>query len=159
MTKEITKAVILQEIQDKFKLREFASAKFLFDETVVPVYEIRGHLQSWRSRHAQLSVTAAGSFSFFTVPTTERWTLRSYSVIFMTGVYTVAGIYILRNLRGGSTDFSYLDLEAAQSTSYLTALPAPTVLEPGDDLRVNVDGYTSTGNLQLHIDYMKEEIR
>jgi len=77
----------------------------------------------------------------------------------VTGVYTVAGAYILRRDRALGTDFSYLDLTAAQSVSYLRTLPEPVTLEAGDTLLVNIDGYTSTGDLTLHIDYRKEEIR
>jgi len=159
MSKEITKAIILQEIQDKFKLRDFEPAKFLFEETVIPVYEISEHLQHWATYQRTVSVTSTGAIAIKIIPPNEKWLLRAYSVIFVTGVYTVAGAYILRRDRALGTDFSYLDLTAAQSVSYLRTLPEPVTLEAGDTLLVNIDGYTSTGDLTLHIDYRKEEIR
>ena len=45
MTKEITKSFILQQIQDKFRLREFTAENFLFSETVIPIYNVENHLE------------------------------------------------------------------------------------------------------------------
>ena len=157
MTKEITKAFILQEIQDKFKLREFEHDKFLFSETVIPTYDIRPHTQKWIVDKVVISVTEIGGLHFFTVPDTEEWHLRSYTPIFYTGVYTVAGVYITRV--HDPTYFMYLDLTAAQNTSYTVNLPMDVTLQAGDTIDINIDGYTSTGWLQLYIDVMKEEIR
>jgi len=156
MTKEITKAIILQDIQNKFALREFDPAPFLFDETVVPVYDITRHLTKLDNRNNTVSVTSATSFEFFQVPDNERWSLHRYLVIFMTGTYTVAGLLIGRPT---SSDYMYLDLTAAQSVSYLNDLPKDAILDPGDRLYINVDGYTATGDLRLIIELTVETIR
>ena len=158
MTKEITKARILQELQDKFALREFESAPFLFEETVVPVYNIEQHLEEWATRFVTVSVTATGPAVIYRVPAGERWTLRRYDAVFMTGAYTIAGIYTRRTQYTTDT-FCYLDLGAAKSTSYHIDLINPVVLMPEDYILVNVDGYTTTGNFRLYFDYLKEELR
>ena len=158
MTKEITKAIILQEIQDKFKLREFAPSQFLFDETVVPVYEIGSHLRKWGSKRFVIPISSATGHHVHTIPATEKWTLRAYTVVFFSGAYTIAGMYIVRN-KGEATTFSYLDLTAAQSVSYLHTMEQPVVLEPLDKIYINADDYTSTGNVYLYLDYMTEEVR
>ena len=159
MTKEITKAIILQEMQDKLQLREFDPAKFLFDETVVPVYEIEQHLKASTQNFVTKSVTAISAPYFFTVPQTEKWRLSRYDVVFMTGAYTVAGVYLQRRIKKQPNAYLYLDLKAAQSASYHTELPTPVMLYPGDTLHINVDGYTSTGDLRLYLDYEMEEMR
>ena len=159
MTKEITKVRILQELQDKFALREFVPANFLFDETVVPVYDIQQHLQRWGSNQYVRNVTATGPVAVVIVPENEKWKLRAYSVVFLTGAFTIAGMYILRNLQDSAADFSYLDLTAAQSVSYLRTMSEAVVLETGDTLLFNVDGFTTTGTVQINLDLMKEEIR
>ena len=156
MTKEITKANILQELQDKFQLREFDRAVFLFDETVVPVYNIAPHLEKTVRKYTRLSITSAASVTCFTVPQDERWRLRRYNVIFVTGVYTVAGILVGRP---SAAEYSYLDLKAAQNASYINDLPKDVILNPGESLYVNVDGYTSTGNLDVICEVIREEIR
>ena len=159
MTKEITKAFILQQIQDKFKLRELEPEVFRFSEEVVPVYDIGQHLKIWESYREVVSITGSGAVDILTVPATERWLLRAYTVVFVSGAYTIAGVYILRNTKRDENDFSYLDLTAGQSSSYLRTLPVPVVLEPGDELKFNIDGYTSSGSVVFHYDFMKEEIR
>ena len=161
MTKEITKAFILQQLEDKFKLREFDSSPFLFTETVVPVYDIEQHLRERWQKYETVSITATGTTLFFLVPQTEKWTLSRYDVVFMTGSYTIAGVYFTRATvyRDPSDTYLYLDLTAAQSVSYHVELPQPVVLEPNSALRINVDGFTSVGDLRLYIDYSKEEIR
>ena len=160
MTKEITKARILQEIEDKFALREFAPAAFLFDETVVPVYNIEQHLKHWEARYVEVSITSATFFEFFTVPPTERWLLRGYNVIFMAaGAYKVTGLYIRRQSGDPAGSTIYLDMKEGQTVSYSINLPTPVALEPEDRLAVLIDNYTSTAALRLYIDIQKEEIR
>ena len=159
MTKEITKAFIIQQIQDKFQLRELTPERFRFSEMVVPTYDVEQHLQRWESTTNTVYVTSAANYTFFTVPATERWVLRAYNVIFLgAGAFTIAGIYVLRHTRVNES-FVYLDLTAAQTVSYLNTLPEAITLEPGDMLRINVDGYTSAQNLRMDIDYRKETLR
>lgn len=156
MTKEITKAIILQEIQNKLKLREFASSNFLFDETVVPIYDIGPHLLKWETKREIVSITSATNFLLFQVPQNEQWKVRRYNVIFhAVGAYTLTGIYIRRS----ATDFLYLDMEAGQSASYMHELTQDAFLLPGEYLRVLVDSYTSTANLEVAFDVQVEEIR
>jgi len=158
MTKEITKAIILQELQDKFQLRDFDPAKFLFDETVVPVYEVGDHLKTWEVLHATLPMTSATSFQFFTVPATERWVLRAYQVIYgAPGAIKGTGLYI--SMRPNGSDIMYLDMTKNQEISYLTNLPHPVTLEPGNQLRYLIDTYVSDQDLTVYIDVQKEEIR
>lgn len=156
MTKEITKAYILQQIQDKFKLREFEPEIFRFSEMVIPTYDIDSHLGTWEVKVETKTITSIGSKVVATVPQNERWTLRSYQTTFMTGAYTIAGIMIGRPL---TAKYIYLDLKAAQSVSYLVNLPIYAVLQPGEALLANVDGYTSTGDLRVNLDVLVEEIR
>ena len=161
MSKEITKAYILQQLQDKFGLREFEPAKFLFDETVIPVYDIAPHTLYHTARYNIVSVTAGpAGYLVKSVPDTERWTLRGYNVIFMAaGAYKVTGIYITRKLQVIANAFVYLDMTLGQTVSYAVNLPTPVVLEPGDEISVYIDDYTSTANLRVYIDYTVEELR
>ena len=160
MTKEITKAIILQQMGDKLKLREFSHAAFLFDETVVPVYNIEPHLEEWWQRYYSTSIIAIGGRLIKEVPDDRRWHLRAYDVVFMGAVTcTVAGIYIERVNRSPADAFIYLDLAAAQNVSYHTDLITPVTLNPGDKIYVNVDGFTSAQTMRLYIDYNVEFIR
>ena len=158
MTKEITKAIILQEMQDKLKLREFLPEPFVFSETVVPIYDIEPHLVRPQIKNNTVSVTAGpAACMFFSVPIDEKWRLHGYNVIFKTGVYTVAGLMIYRG--GTVSNYFYIDLEAGQSASYINNLSKDVLLDPTDQIHLYVDGYTSTGNLELRIDVTVEEIR
>jgi len=157
MTKQITKAIVLQEMQDKFKMREFDPANFLFDETVVPVYEIGEHFRHHRIKKHTTSISEIGGVTVAIVPSNERWELSRYDVVFVSGAYTVAGAFIRRQVSG--YDSVYMDLTAAQSTSYHVSLPVPAILGPGDNLGINVDGFTSPGTLYFYEDAVVEEIR
>jgi len=158
MTKEITKAIILQQLQDKLGLREYEVAPFLLSETVIPIYEISPHFKHRKIEYASRTVTATGNVVFFTVPHNERWTLQRYDVIFMgAGAITAAGATIRR--LDGLPDIVYLDLTAAQTISYHVSVSPGVVLDHGDVIGIYVDGYTSTQALRLYIDYEVEEIR
>ena len=158
MTKEITKSIILQQIQDKFKLREFEASPFLFSEIVSPVYNIEEHLKNFKESYQTVSITGIAAYTFFTVPDDEKWVLSRYDVVFMaTSVYTVAGVFTQRTTDGSK--YCYLDLAAAQSVSYHVSLPFPISLVPGNKLRISIDGYTSTADLRMYIDYIVEKIR
>ena len=158
MTKEITKAFILQQMQDKFKLREFEASPFLFSEIVSPVYNIEQHLEEMCTRYVERAITSTGGQWFLTIPDNERWHLKRYDVVFMgVSTFTVAGVYIERINRSPADSYIYLDLEAAQSVSYHKDVDV--ILNPGDDVSISIDGYTSTLNLRLYYDYLREEIR
>ena len=158
MTKEITKAFILQQLQDKFKLREFEPGKFLFSETVLPVYNVEPHLSTWEVLETTVSITSAAAFNFFIVPDNERWTLRAYQLLFgMTGAIKASGLLISH--RPTYLDSIYLDLKKGQEVSYLVNLPQLVVLQPGNTLRVLIDTYVTTQDLTVHVDIKREEIR
>ena len=159
MTKEITKAYILQEIQDKFKLRDFEPETFRFDEKVVPTYEIGKHLLSMETSISTASVSSAAAFPLYVVPQTERWFLHRYTAVFTgAGAIKTAGISLAR-AKSGHAHHLYLDLTKNQTMSYAVNLPYPVELESGDKLYVVCDDYTSTQNFILYIDYTKETIR
>ena len=158
MTKEITKAYILQQIQDKLGLRELVPGKFSFDESVVPIYNIEQHLRIQKAAYSEVSITSATGFVFFTVPADEKWFINGYNVIFMgSGAIKVAGVYVTR--KSYATVFTYIDLTKNQAISYANYFITPISLGSGDKLSINVDEYTSTQNLRLYIDYMVEKIR
>ena len=157
MTKEITKAFILQQIQDKFKLRDMVPSKFIFEETVIPTYPIGDHLIAHEGKSNTQSITGIGGVVFFAIPGDERHFLNGYTVVFMTGTYTIAGLYITR--KNSPSDFLYLDLTAGQTVSYAHFLPRKLTLDPGDQIGIDIDGYTTTGNLRLYLDYGREVIR
>jgi len=159
MTKEITKAYILQELGEKLGLREFEAEAFRFSEEVVPVYNIEPHLGRWEVGIAQKSITAGPQgYLFFTVPQNEKWYVRGYNIIFMAaGAYKVTGVYIDRRIP--TVSYIYLDMVEGQTVSYAKNLPVPAELNPGMRLYVYVDDYTSTADLQLSIDVLKETIR
>ena len=161
MTKEITKSRILQEMQDKLCLREFEPDNFLFSETVLPVYDVGPHLREQWQKWVVKNITATGAVYFYMVPDDEQWTLSRYDVVFMTGAFTVAGVYLVRVSahRDPDTAYIYLDLAAAQNTSYHVELHEPVILEPHSFLYINIDGYTTTGDLRLYIDYTREKVR
>ena len=156
MTKEITKARIIQEIQDKFALRELEPEVFSFSELVIPTYDVEQHLLAWTAKYTTVSITSAAGFEFFEVPESEKWKLRRYDVVFMaTGAYKVTGLYVTR--KGASN--VYLDMTKAQTVSYHIDLVEPVDLQPGDKVYILVDDYTSTANLRVYIDYQIEVVR
>ena len=158
MTKEITKAIILQQIQDKFQLRELEPEIFRFSEMVVPTYNIEQHLKHWEILSETVSITSATAFGFFTVPATERWVLRAYQVTFgATGPHKGSGLFM--KYRPNATDYIYLDLKKNQEISYLINLSPPVVLEPKNMLAYMIDTYVSVQDLTISIDVQKEEIR
>ena len=158
MTKEITKARIIQEIADKFQLRELEPEKFSFLESVRPTYDIGQHLTKWVTKYIELPITSGpAGYSFFTIPPNERWTVRGYNVVFMAaGAYTVTGVYVRR---ATADDIIYLDMKEGQTVSYAVNLPVPVVVNPNEYIKIYVDAYISTASLRLYIDYKIEEIR
>jgi hypothetical protein len=158
MTKEITKAYIVQQIEDKLKLRDLEPERFTFSERVIPVYNIEPHLSTWKVKYTTVNITSATSFKFFTVPQNERWTLRAYHVVYlMTGAIKGSGLFI--GDRPGAGDFIYLDLKKGQEVSYLITLGVPVVIEAGSTLNYLIDTYVSSQNLAVYIDVLVEEIR
>ena len=160
MTKEITKAYIIQQIQDKLGLRDMEPERFRFSEQVIPIYNIESHLQRGDIISETKSVTSAPyAHTFFLVPENQRWTLRTYNIIFMAaGAYKVTGLFITRARSGGS-QLMYLDMKLGQTVSYVVDLPKAVLLYPGDKINIYIDDYTSTADLRVYADVTKEDIR
>ena len=158
MTKEITKSYILQQIQDKFKLRELVPEVFSFQETVVPVYHVEPHLTKWEIKREVNAISGTGASVFFQVPGNETWILRSYTVEFL-GVPTIklAGAYIQRGC--DVNHYIYLDLEKNQILSYVNILPEAIHIDSGDQIFLNVDDFTSGMSIAMKIDVKVEEVR
>ena len=161
MTKEITKAYILQQLEDKMGLREFTASPFLFDETVIPVYNIEQHLQQQWSGYIEVSIIDTGGVLLLSVPADQRQTFARYDVVFMgISTCTVAGVYVKRRSGHNPTgSFTYLDLTAAQTVSYHIDLHTPVMMDPDDKLYISIDGYTSPMNIRFYYDYIREDIR
>ena len=158
MSKEITKSFILQEITDKFKLREWEPERFTFSEQVVPVYNIEQHLKTWEVVSNTLSMTSAAAFTFFTVPQNERWVLRGYQIIYgATGAHKGTGLFL--SYRPEGTDIIYLDMTKGQEISYCVNLPILVTIEPKTRIKYLIDTYTSAQDLTVDIDVQKERIR
>jgi len=156
MSKEITRAIILQQIQDKLKLRDLVPERFTFSEEVIPIYNIEPHIREQISEIATVSITSAAGFVFFTVPQNERWVLNRYNIVFMAaGAYKVTGMYILRS----TGNAIYLDMKEGQTVSYAVELRNPCILDAGHALYVLIDDYTSTANLRVYVDYEREVVR
>ena len=157
MTKEITKSYILQQLQDKFKLREYIHEPFLFGETVIPTYDVGIHLSEWHVKTETVSITSAIGFTFYTIPENERWTLRGYYILFYgAGAIKCSGVYVKRP---PELESIYLDLLKARDESYIVNLPQPVVLDAEGRIGILIDTYVSTQNLTLKIDVKVEEIR
>ena len=161
MSKEITKARILQQLEEKFSLRELDPEIFRFSEMVMPTYDIQREIEHFTAQYFTVSITSGpAGFALKVVPRNERWHVRGYNVIFMaSGAYALTGIYIKRHLELLSNSFIYLDMKEGQTASYAVNLPQPVVLEPTDVIYVYADSYTSTADMRLYLDYSLEEIR
>ena len=161
MTKEITKAWILQQLEDEFALRDWESERFLFSETVIPTFDIRSHVQKPTCDWEEKSITGGSAAEwFFAVPQNERWYLSRYNVVFMAaGAYKVTGVFIDRINEVSGSSFIYLDMTLGQTVSYANDLPNPVRLDPGDRILIYIDDFTSTAALRLYIDYIVEVIR
>ena len=162
MTKEITKANILQEIQDKFGLREWEATKFLFNETVMPIYDIDQHVRKWVCIRGRKPIAGNGAVSFFSVPPVERWHVRRLSVFHETGAnFDIDQVFFYR----GATECQYVFYD---TTSPLTSgtvkifeFPQDIPMEYGElaDIRINVSNFVGGGYVALHMLREVETIR
>lgn len=155
---EITKSIILQQLQDKFALREWIPERFSFLETVIPVYQIEQHLREWITADSgAISISSTTDFMTFTVPANERWYIRTYTGIFATGNYNIGAVKLNR---ANSDTTMYLEIEEhLNGLSWVHEFPVPLVVVAGDKLVVTCSGHTTTGNFKLYIDYDKEMVR
>ena len=161
MSKEITKANILQEIQNKFKLRDFEPEKFLFSEIVTPTYDIGDHVKHWESERFREQITANGVAVMCTVPDNERWRIRKVDVINEAGAnYLINQVLFY----GSATKNQYLYFNytgIASGGIELFSLRQDIFMEHGelDTFRINVASFVAGGYASVHILKEVETIR
>ena len=158
MTKEITKASILQEIQNKFGLRDFESERFLFGELVTPIYDIAPHVRNWVTERYRSSVTGNGPVQILYVPADTEYRIRRVSVLHETGANFDIDQVFLEGV-GNAVQYLFYDT-VAPITSGTVKLFEPTQdipMRKGDLIYMwfNVSNYVAGGFVSVHV--LKEE--
>jgi len=162
MTKEITKANIIQEIQNKFQLREFTPAQFLFDETVVPTYDMGQHVKAWDMSRGRVAVSANGTLIPYAVPETEQWRIRRLSLINETGGnFDVDQIFTYHP--SVPTAITYVFYNTASpigtGTVKIFEFPQDIPMSPGEHVMINISNYVGAGYVSVHMLKEVETIR
>ena len=161
MSKEITKASILQEIQNKFKLRDFEPEKFLFSEMVTPTYDIGDHVKHWESERCREQITANGVTIMCTVPENERWRVRKIDVINEGGAnFKINQVFFY----GSATKLQYLYFNNAGIASGAVEffpLEQDIFMEHDEmnTLQLNVIDFVAGGYVAVHVLKEVETIR
>ena len=152
MTKEITKVDIIQQIQDKFKLREFETSSFLFSEKVVPTYDIGQHVKQWALHRDRIEITGNGGAYFPDVPQTEQWRIRRITLIHETGAnfdITQFAYYAT-----GEISFDYLFYDTttpiASGTVKIFQLPQDLILSHGMRFFITIANFVAGGYVAMH---------
>ena len=162
MTKEITKAIILQQIQEKFGLRELESEIFRFSEMVIPIYDIGMHVKNWDLQRYREEITGNGSLHFITVPDNERWKMRRIIVVAEAGgTYNIAIIYIYHPSHSTDNNYIFYNTVApiAAGTVTIFEFPQDIPVEEGDNIDINISGFSVGGYTSIHILREVETIR
>ena len=162
MTKEITKSIILQEMQDKFQLRDFESARFLFDETVIPTYDVGAHVKHWTVTRDRQVVSGNGALFFHVVPYDERWRVRKIDVYSETGGnFDIDQIFIAT----AGTEYQYLFFNTAapiaNGTVNMFNLPQDIAMQRSMlyTVYINVANFVAGGYVAIHMLREVETIR
>ena len=154
MTKEITKANILQEIQNKFGLRDFEPERFLFGEFVTPVYDIEHHVKTWTTIRYRTQVTGNGAVAILLVPGNKEYNIRRVNVLHETGAnFDIDQVFF----DGQSNAVQYLFYDtAAPITSGTVKIFALTqdIIMSKNDLKAfyyNVSNFVAGGYVSVHV--------
>ena len=164
MTKEITKAILLQELKDKFELRDFEAARFLFDETVVPTYDIGEHVKLWESARSRIAIAANGSTHFFRVEMDERWSVRKIDVFNETGGnFDITQVYLYTDVNTNQFLFHDTVAPIANGTVTMFDLPQDIRMERANGglefLYLTVANFVAGGYVTVHMLKEVETIR
>lgn len=145
--KKITKAILMQQLVDRFKLQEHVREEFVFLEEVLPVFELKSLLDDWDIRYTgALGVTAISLIKVLEAPMNERITIRDIEINQASGTFTYISIILVRN-KDVVNKLRYYEWGASQSGRSVLNLAQDLVLDPGDYLEVYCDGFTTNGNL------------
>ena len=162
MTKEITKSIILQEIADKFALRDFEPEKFLFGEYVIPTYDIAPHVRNWVNTRHRIEVTGNGSYQILYVPATERYHVRRMSLLHETGANFDIDQVLIAGL-SGSVQYLFYDTVApiTSGTVKIFEFIQDIPMQQGSlwEMMFNVSNFVTGGYVATHVLNEEEILR
>jgi len=147
----------VDELTNKFQLQDIESAPrpWLMSEMVVPVTNIDEMALSPQTIQLTISVTSAATYALNSIPVGETWRIRGIYLQLSTGVYTFDawGVRVIRATP--APVITLLDIRAAGVTELGTLLAQDLVLRSTDELTIRVNGYTSSGTLNVRLYYTK----
>ncbi len=152
---------LVQRLTSRFNLGtqpNDAATVWRLSKTVVPVTNVDDALSvEVVAVGVAASVTATGLVTLFTVPLTERWTIRFARAYVATGTFTMNGFYVDDNAASPNET-----LIKSWSPGIADALIGTTdkdfVMLAGWKLRVNVDTKALNGTMGITYYYKKERL-
>jgi len=120
---------------------------------IQPVTDADRLLQRLEIESSTVSVTSAIGFVVTTVPKGERWTLQFMRVRLSSGTWT-HNTFLIRSPADTPMEIRNY---TQSSTSELWELQKPLDLDEGWQLSVNVDSFSSTGNMITDLLVLKED--
>jgi len=147
---------MLQELIEKFDLQQWEYEPLLFAETIVPVYDVRNHLEKWVSKTETKTITGLGSFLFYTVPKDEIWNIRTMAMQKIGGDFGWQYVMIDR----GPFEVPMIVEDTAITSMYTTyRLEQDLILQPNDGVKISITEHATDGDLKLLLDLKIEKIR
>jgi len=120
---------------------------------IQPVTDADRLLQALDIESSTIDVTSAIGFVVATVTQGQRWTVSFWRSRVSSGTWTHNGFSIVSPAGVSMTLHSY----ATSSQAELWELSQPLVLDEGWQLQVNVNGYTSQGDLITNLLILRED--
>jgi len=151
--KKCNKALLLQELIEKFDLQQWEYEPLLFAETIIPVYDIHTHLERWTGKSESITITGNGIKNIHTCPKDERWHIRRWGLFQVGGDFTWDDLQVDRN--GVSVPIRHFD---TGQTFTIYEPYQDLILEANHILQVEI-AYTAEGDLYSFLDVKVEKIR
>lgn len=158
--KKCNKALLLQELIEKFDLQQWEYEPLLFAETIIPVYDVDRNFREYKSQSSgNISVTGINLYTAFTVPKDEQWQIDSLVMQIVSGTWEWDKI-LIRRARSSSIDYPIVVETTAISSGYKQyRFNPPLIADSQDTLLWFCSSYTATGDGRMLIDGYIQKIR
>ena len=100
-------------------------------------------------------ISGSGNVLVKTIPSDERWKLLMMQVWLSSGVFTFNQWTIYNTYPSSDVPFT-VHSEAGQ-TSVIKGFESPLPIPKGWEVKINIDGYTSVGDLKVRFYYLKSD--
>ena len=152
MSKKIGNAMLIKRMQNRFSTTDLEPEILQLSETIIPVTQADEAIKKLKEAIGIYSVTATGFYTVLTCPAGKRYYVLAVQAAVGSGTYTMNKV----TLSSPSGQDMTMKAQTTAASIQFT-FPFPIYLDKNWKIKIGVDVYSVTGDMNTVVYYLESE--